>query len=315
MPLSRTLLLAVARCRAGARRRAAAPTPSDDNGIDIVASTNVYADIARAVGGPDVDVTAFIDSPSADPHSYEANSRNILTVTRADIVIENGGGYDDFMDHPARQRQERSRRAQRRRHLGRHRSRQAASSTSTSGTTSPRCRSRRRRSPSDLAELDPDTPTTYAANAAAFNAATCRQLRRRGRADLSEQLAGTPVAITEPVPGYLIDDLGLENLTPPEFSEAIEEGEDVSVGVLDETLRLFSEHQVEALDLQRADDRVRSPSRSSRPPTTPASRSSRVTETMPEGDDYVSWMSDNIDAIAQRVGAAMTTAPRSRRSR
>src|SRR5436189_4325412 len=70
---------------------------SDDGRLSVVSSTNVYASIAAAVGGAWVDATAFIDSPGQDPHSYEASGRDTLAVSDADLVIENGGGYDDFM--------------------------------------------------------------------------------------------------------------------------------------------------------------------------------------------------------------------------
>src|SRR5690606_18912726 len=35
---------------------------------------------------------------SQDPHSYEASGRDRLAVQEADLVIENGGGYDSLME-------------------------------------------------------------------------------------------------------------------------------------------------------------------------------------------------------------------------
>ena len=52
----------------------------------------------EAVGGDLVDVTSIITSGSQDPHSYEPSARDQLSVSRADLVIENGGGYDAFVD-------------------------------------------------------------------------------------------------------------------------------------------------------------------------------------------------------------------------
>jgi zinc/manganese transport system substrate-binding protein len=63
----------------------------------IVASTDVYGAIAHAVAGDHAEITSIIDKAKGDPHDYEASTRDILAVSRADIVIENGGGYDDFM--------------------------------------------------------------------------------------------------------------------------------------------------------------------------------------------------------------------------
>ncbi|WP_214443586.1 metal ABC transporter substrate-binding protein, partial [Mycobacterium tuberculosis] len=50
------------------------------------------------VGGDRVDVTSIITSASQDPHSYEASARDRLTLQKADLVVENGGGYDAFID-------------------------------------------------------------------------------------------------------------------------------------------------------------------------------------------------------------------------
>ena len=75
-----------------------AGAPSDDSGlVRVVASTNVYGDIAASVGGDLVDVTSIISNQSQDPHSYEATARDQLALSKAQLVIENGGGYDPFI--------------------------------------------------------------------------------------------------------------------------------------------------------------------------------------------------------------------------
>jgi len=71
-------------------------SPSDAK-ISIVASTSVWGSVAEAIGGDLVEVTSIIDSTAMDPHSYSATARDRLTVNQADIVVMNGGGYDDFM--------------------------------------------------------------------------------------------------------------------------------------------------------------------------------------------------------------------------
>src|SRR5690606_33562053 len=75
-----------------------AQSTADDGVISIVASTNVYGEIASQIGGDRVEVTSIIDDPSQDPHSFEADARVQLALSKADIVIENGGGYDPFVD-------------------------------------------------------------------------------------------------------------------------------------------------------------------------------------------------------------------------
>ncbi|MDO9591094.1 MAG: metal ABC transporter substrate-binding protein, partial [Microcella sp.] len=88
------LLIAVA--TGAALSGCAAPTPQVD-GLSVVASTNVYGDIAASIAGDLATVTSIIDSAAQDPHSYEASAQDQLAIAGADVVIENGGGYDPFV--------------------------------------------------------------------------------------------------------------------------------------------------------------------------------------------------------------------------
>ena len=82
---------------AGCGSAATEPADSDDT-ITVVASTNVYGQIAEQIGGDAVTVTSIIDSSAQDPHEYEGSAQDQLVVSEADIIIENGGGYDAFVD-------------------------------------------------------------------------------------------------------------------------------------------------------------------------------------------------------------------------
>src|SRR5882762_7180188 len=71
---------------------------SRSNGrLQVVASTNVYGDIARQIGGSHVSVTSVLTDPNADPHLFEPGTSNGLAVSHASVVIENGLAYDAFM--------------------------------------------------------------------------------------------------------------------------------------------------------------------------------------------------------------------------
>lgn len=65
--------------------------------VKVVVSTNVWGDIVKQLGGEWVDVEVIIDDPLQDPHSYEATARDQLAVSDAELVVLNGGGYDDFL--------------------------------------------------------------------------------------------------------------------------------------------------------------------------------------------------------------------------
>jgi zinc/manganese transport system substrate-binding protein len=76
----------------------ATPAADDDGRVSIVASTNVYGEIAAQIAGDHADVTSIITSAAQDPHSYEASAQDQLAVADAYLVIHNGGGYDAFVD-------------------------------------------------------------------------------------------------------------------------------------------------------------------------------------------------------------------------
>src|SRR5690349_4722183 len=92
------LLLSSAACSS-----ATSNSSSESSGaaVSVVASTNVWGDVATqvagALAGHAVSVRSIITDPAADPHSYEVTTRDELAIKRADVIVENGGGYDDFV--------------------------------------------------------------------------------------------------------------------------------------------------------------------------------------------------------------------------
>jgi zinc/manganese transport system substrate-binding protein len=280
----------------------AAGSSSSAGGVSVVTSTNVYGDIVSAIAGDDVEVTSVISDPSADPHSYEADTRTQLAVADADLVIANGGGYDDFMDTLLSASDSTAQVIDVVELSGREAEAEAAGEElnehvwydfETVLKLSDEI-------VSSLSTVDPDHASDYAANGADFSA----EVQGLIDSEAAEQpsTSGAGVAITEPVPGYLLDALGAENRTPEEFSEAIEEGDDVAPSVLQQTLDLFTSGQVEALVYNEQTtgpetEQVLAAAESAGVAVVP------VTETLPEGEDYVSWMQSNIDAVAAALSA------------
>lgn len=273
---------------------------SADAAISVVASTNVYGSIASSVGGDLVEVTSIIDDPGKDPHEYEADAQNQLAFSRADLVIENGGGYDDFVDT-------------------------LLDASGNDGVTVlnvadlsgydqepaegefnehlwydfPTVATLVDEIVSELSDLDPDNAATYAANGQALTDELDDLEAQED--DLSSRYAGEGVAITEPVPLYLLTAAGLENRTPDEFSEAIEEDTDVPADVLEETIALFSGKSVVLLAYNEQTtgpqtEAVLAAAEDNGVAVVP------VTETLPEGASYIEWMQGNLDAVSEALG-------------
>src|SRR5215475_8771819 len=66
--------------------------------VKVVAAENFYGNIVSQLGGSRVAVTSIINSPDTDPHLYESNAHDSAAVSDARLVVENGLGYDDFID-------------------------------------------------------------------------------------------------------------------------------------------------------------------------------------------------------------------------
>lgn len=57
--------------------------------LRVVVSTSQIADIVRAVGGEEVDLTVLM-GPGVDPHLYKATAREVVAMQRADLILYNG---------------------------------------------------------------------------------------------------------------------------------------------------------------------------------------------------------------------------------
>lgn len=193
------------------------------HGIPVVAAENVYGDIAAQIGGPHVDVTSILTSPSADPHLYEPGTATALAVAKARLVIENGLGYDAFVRKLVRAAPSSSRRVL-----------TIADVLGVGGSDAnphlwydvPQLPTIAGAIASALAEIDPSHADAYRRNRARFVAALepLDAVVSRIRATAS----GAAVAYIEPVPGYLVSAAGLVNRAPSGFTRAIENGTEPS---------------------------------------------------------------------------------------
>jgi zinc/manganese transport system substrate-binding protein len=318
---------------------AATPAADESNGtLSVVASTNVYGSIAESIGGDLVSVTSIITSAAQDPHSFEASAQDQLALSKADLVIENGGGYDPFIDTllsagsndaPVVNASEASGllEGDEHGHDDEAHDDEAADDAASTGSASEEAATEEEHSEDDghdhiegfnehvwysfhgvehvaeeiahqLSEIDADNAATYEKNYEAF-AAQIEELEASAEA-LHSSTEGLGVAITEPVPLYLLEAAGFTNQTPDAFSEAIEEGTDVAPAVLQQTLALFSDASVSLLAYN---------SQTASPETEQVLAAAEqngvavveFTETLPDGADYVSWMTDNLSAISAAV--------------
>ena len=319
-------VLTVAGCSSAAEPPAAGPAGEEP--LAVVASTNVYGSIVEAVGGDRVSVESLIDDPAADPHSYESTPADAAAVARARLVVANGGGYDEFVtqlvesaggdatlvdvaevsglapEEEAHAEGEEPHAASEAEHAAGEEEHAHGEFNEHFWYSLPTVQELATRLATDLAAADPAGAAEFTANAEAFNARVAELLSRAQAIGAAQP--GARIAVTEPVPGYLVEAAGLTDATPPEFTEAIEEDTDPPAAVLQETLALFAGEPVSALVVNAqtqtpSTDQVREAAQTAGVPVV------EMTETLPEGArDYVGWMGAQIDALAGALDAQPT---------
>lgn len=277
----------------GCATSSASTNGSGDDTIKVVASTNVYGSLVETIGGDHVDVTSILNDPSQDPHSFESSAKTQLAVSKADLLIENGGGYDDFMTTLSDSSKTKADTINVVKLSGLDKGGDAEFNEHVFYSYPTMVKlvadvSKR------LGTLDSADKATFEKNAEALT--TKLEDLESQTADLKKQYDGEKVTYTEPVPGYLFDAIGLDNVTPDDFSEAIEEGDDVPPAALNDTLKLYSSHTAKLLAYNE---------QTSSPETEQVKKAAEdngvpvvgVTETLPKGKNYVSWQQANIDAV------------------
>jgi zinc/manganese transport system substrate-binding protein len=65
--------------------------------IAMVAAENFYGDIAAQIGGDRVAVTSILSNPDQDPHLFETTPAIVRQIAAAQMVIFNGVDYDPWM--------------------------------------------------------------------------------------------------------------------------------------------------------------------------------------------------------------------------
>jgi zinc/manganese transport system substrate-binding protein len=291
-----------------------ADEPEQDSGgrLTIVASTDVWGSVVAAVGGADVTITSIVSGSGADPHSYQVSAKDAAALRDADLVVSNGGGYDDYVDQALGSGAGPARIVAFEVHGNTDHAPSGAPATSalpaehthdnehvwydlhTVGEVADRIAH-------TLGELRPGSGTTFTANAAAFR--TKLDGLETAVADLATAHAGAQVAATEPVAGLLLTEAGLVDVTPDEFVEAVEEENDPPAAAVADLQKVVTEQQVSVL--------VHNP-QTETPVVTDLVEKARsagvpvvdLTETLPDGQDYLTWMGNQIAALSQALAAA-----------
>ncbi|HEX4258864.1 MAG TPA: zinc ABC transporter substrate-binding protein [Streptosporangiaceae bacterium] len=290
--------LAVSACSSGATGSSTASAHQ----IVAVGAENEYTSVIQQVGGKYVQASAIMSNPNTDPHTFEASASVAREVGGAQLVVQNGVGYDPFMDSIEKAVPNSGRKLiDVQKLLG-----------LPDSTPNPHLWYKPSTMPavanavaSDLAALQPSHAAYFRANAKTF----VRSLAawNQAVAAFKQQYPGTAVAVTEPVADYLLQAAGASIQTPWAFQADVMNGTDPSAQDVAMQRDLFTEHKVKVFlyNQQVTDTLTQSYISLARANGIPVVG---VYETMPTpGYTYQSWMLAETKALQQAVASKKST--------
>jgi len=293
-------LLAAAALAAGLC--AACSSTSDPGKVTTVGAENEYANVIAQIGGPYVTVAAVMSNPNTDPHTFEASPEVAQTVGAAQLVVQNGAGYDGFMDTIEAASPKAGRRVIDVQTLLR----------LPDSTSNPHLWYRPSTMPkvagaiaNDLAGLAPAHAAYFRSAAATFDSSL--QPWNQAIAALTSSFPGAPVATTEPVADDMLQACGLDDLTPWPFQADVMNGIDPSAQdvSLEQSFLTQQQAKVFIYNQQVTDSLTQSLLTLAEQNRIPVVG---VYETMPTpGYDYQSWMVAEVDAVQRALADGVST--------
>jgi zinc/manganese transport system substrate-binding protein len=291
------LALVAAGCGTGASASA-----SGSGTINAIGAENEYANVLSQIGGRYVHVSSILNNPNTDPHTFEASPSVASEVSAATLIVQNGVGYDTFMNKI-----------------------EAASPNAKrkvivvqnllglpDDTPNPHLWYNPKTMPAaakamaaGLSALQPSHKAYFDANLARFDASLTPWFN--AIAQFKARYAGTPVAVTEPVADYMLQAMGMDIRTPFVFQADIMNGVDPSPQDISLENGFFTGHMVKVFcyNQQVVDALTTSIRLNALREGVPVVG---VYETMPTpGYDYQSWMLAEIHAIEKAITSKIST--------
>ncbi len=270
---------------------------SNSQVIQVVAAENFYGDIVKQLGGSHVAVTSILSNPNVDPHEYESNVQTAIAVSKAQLVVENGNGYDAWMDRLLSASPNNSRVVLVGANIADHKlpdnphvwygieNMPAIAQAITAA----------------LKKLDTANASTFDSNLATFKQSLV--LLEQKIREINKKYRGTPVAVTETIYLYQAVPEGLAVLTPFDFQKAIAEGNDPPADTVLETNNQITRKEVKILiynsqTVTPITTNLQNKAKNLNIPVVP------VSETMPPGKTYQTWMIDQLNTLQQSLATA-----------
>jgi zinc/manganese transport system substrate-binding protein len=270
--------------------------------INAIGTENEYANVLSQIGGSYVHVSSILSNPNTDPHTFEASPSVAKEVGAAELIVQNGVGYDDFMDKIEAASPNPSRKVIVVQHL-------LGLPTDTPNPHlwySPKTMPAAAKDiAAQLSALQPSHAAYFDANRTKFD--TSLQPWLAAISAFKAKYDGTAVAVTEPVADDLLQAMGMKILTPFSFQADIMNGVDPAPEAVTLEDGFFTKHQAKVFcyNQQVVDPLTASIRTTAEHAGVPVVG---VYETMPTpGYDYQTWMLAEVKAIQAAVTNKVST--------
>ena len=270
--------------------------------VAAVGAENEYANVISQVGGRYLKVMAILSNPNTDPHSFEASPSVADDIASAQLVVQNGVGYDTFMNSiEAASPNPKRRIIDVQKTLGLPDSTPNPHLWYDPGTMPAVAEVISR----DLSALDPAHASYFRANLVRFDRSLKPWLQ--AIASFKASHPGTPVATTEPVADYMLEAVGARNETPWALQADIMNGVDPAPQDITTEDDLFTGHKIKVFlyNEQVTDSITQSFLELAKKNGIPVVG---VYETMPvPGYDYQTWMLAEVRALDRTAANKVST--------
>jgi len=258
--------------------------------ITIVASTDFYAELAQAVVGSHGKATAIIKNQNISPEDYEPTTAVAKQVSQADIALANGLGYDTWLNKLAKASDQAALIR-----VGETVLKQKTGSNPHLWNNPETMIKTAQYLAKQLGKEDPTHKDDFQKNAKKY-IASLKPIQSL-ITQISQDSNGQSVAQTEPVFEYMLKALGY-HVMDSDFSEAIEAGNDPSPTTLASLRSAIENHQIAFIvnNKQTSSTIVSNIISLAKTHGIPVVN---VTETLPNGENYVSWQLSELQQIAK----------------
>ena len=259
----------------------------------ITTTVNTYTEPLKSVVGDKYHVESIIKSVNVDPHSFSPSSNDAKQVADSRLIVASGLGYDDWVEKIV-----------------------TANSQDKNLIDFSRDVLHKQNGDNEhvwfgvknvqklsqavaqhMSQVDPKNKTYYQANFKKYKLKLNGLVKREAK--LKQQTAGKKAYVTEPLPYYLLKDLGV-SIANPHFAKAIEEDTDPSIEDIKKMEDGLRHHKVSFLVVNK---QVTSGIITK---MTNLAKKNKVpiiyfTETLPSDLGYYEWMNGNLSQIERIV--------------